>query len=1007
MKKTFKIFRYFIYFVFLLISVLLLVLTYTFPSELVKDKLKQFLLENYNVNIELDKIDFSLFDGLELKGFKFCDNDLDSLISFTGIYLKPDIGEIINRRYIIKELKISSPRFNLKTTRDQSNLNKLIERFKSNSSEDKQDKSEIEGNETIFKMAVEAIIIEDACYSQKTDDMLLSVKGVDISANFKLDESVSANAVLSLNDSEFVFRNFANNYNTSLNGKFDLFYGDISKAEIDLKVLLKDKILNGNELPIETVNLILKSEFYDNFSAIKTDLLTLNTELFQLSMDDINFKDMKFSFKKNVLNLTIDNDLINLTNVLIGGVIPEIVIDKPVVFVSKLDETKIDLTTMQFSSKADIELYADEINFPNYDINATNFRLNLGSDLIFSERVDFDNIYLKLDSDKIIYSDIDNLDKLKLELKGNYSTTSKSNAFINLSFSDMYCNNAKIDISTAIDSGYNFDNILKYVKSTGKFDIENINYKNDSISTEIDSDLLIDFNLINEKMHLNLNMNNFNYKDTKLKKNFDNISLKTSVSSDLKKYLLEYCNLSIDSILTVNIMDGIYKNSVVNFPDIDLEINNFDGSDWYDFTDSIYVGKLSLKLDNSGIFEMGKNIVQTDYSMNLKIDNFKYKDIVLSSLTNEGKGYYKSGYFQINDNFSYEGLETRLVPYEELNSGKVIVNFLSDNFKSFNIQKLQTFFADSLISIDLKGGINLIDSVFSINSNISLSGDSLSFLKGIKFCCGNTKINADLKGRFDEIDYSILLNSKYDSLSIGNNFKFYNTDISFPIKGHFDTITEEFSDISKVSDTMGSLTFNSLSLFDKYQIKNLSTNLGLLNSRFTISNLRGDLFGGDITGEIALDIGEKVSDIMNEASCESHIYFTGINPKYFSSDSKGNSRGDVTLRSSLSFKGLDFKNNDLNMRVDLSGLGMKESKQILDFLSRELKDESIDVLRRTLSVFPGVSVTLFSFSISENYINSSVNLDKPWYLFYFPLADRISFSKQSLKFYLDRFVYKE
>ncbi|MCK4981008.1 MAG: hypothetical protein KAS62_11475 [Candidatus Delongbacteria bacterium] len=110
----------------------------------------------------------------------------------------------------------------------------------------------------------------------------------------------------------------------------------------------------------------------------------------------------------------------------------------------------------------------------------------------------------------------------------------------------------------------------------------------------------------------------------------------------------------------------------------------------------------------------------------------------------------------------------------------------------------------------------------------------------------------------------------------------------------------------------------------------------------------------------------------------------------------------------LNSQGLDILNNpNLNGEVNVSKISSGDAKYLLEFLNKSSGDQTAGMLKNMLNLFPGIKVDLFSFKIKNNFLYTLIKLKKPWYLFYFPLADEIKLSKQSLKFYIDKYVIED
>jgi len=182
------------------------------------------------------------------------------------------------------------------------------------------------------------------------------------------------------------------------------------------------------------------------------------------------------------------------------------------------------------------------------------------------------------------------------------------------------------------------------------------------------------------------------------------------------------------------------------------------------------------------------------------------------------------------------------------------------------------------------------------------------------------------------------------------------------------------------------------------------------NNKFCLNRFYYELFDGNTAGFVRLDLGEGgFDDIITRANLDMGLTMTGLNTYYLNrKKTKHSPSTELNVIMKLKSKGLDIINEpDLNGEINLSRLSGDDAKYLLEFLNKNSGDQTAGMVKNMLNAFPGIQVNLFSFTIKNNFIYTLIKLKKPWYLVYFPLSEQISLSKQSLKFYLDKYVKED
>ena len=206
----------------------------------------------------------------------------------------------------------------------------------------------------------------------------------------------------------------------------------------------------------------------------------------------------------------------------------------------------------------------------------------------------------------------------------------------------------------------------------------------------------------------------------------------------------------------------------------------------------------------------------------------------------------------------------------------------------------------------------------------------------------------------------------------------------------------------------------------KTEFGNFEADIYFKNNKFNFNRYYFELFDGNLTGNLICDIknGKLDESISERINILSYLVVSGINTEYFShvlerndleNSHESSSSSDLNFTANLEIDGVKniITKPQISGDVSITRISDDDVSYLLDFLNKGAKDQSISMLQNVLNMFPGIKVNLISFKLKNNFIYTLINLHKPWYLFYFPLGEDIRLSKQSLKFYLDKYVGEE
>lgn len=363
-------------------------------------------------------------------------------------------------------------------------------------------------------------------------------------------------------------------------------------------------------------------------------------------------------------------------------------------------------------------------------------------------------------------------------------------------------------------------------------------------------------------------------------------------------------------------------------------------------------------------------------------------------------------------------------------SGEVRIHELSASVPSLQAQ------------FSLSGTADVSDSLYSFDITAKHSLKLLekySFAEEIRGIKGSVSGTTLLKGNIKEVaaqhtqslsDIGLVLELD----SIGNKVSVINLNAEIPFNAKLDLTSLSLLPYNKYDKILNYDFLNYNSLRDQYRInglpvsnlridtiavshqlftdniRNIDLDVYFDDNKFCLNRFYYELFDGNTAGFMRLDLGNGgLEDIIQRAGLDMALNMTGLNTYYLTRAQTGRSPStEMNVIFKLRSKGLDIiEKPDLNGEINISKISGDDAKYLLEFLNKNTGDQTAGMVKNMLNAFPGIKVDLFSFTIKNNFLYTLIRLKKPWYLVYFPLAEQISLSKQSIKFYLDKYVRED
>ncbi len=454
----------------------------------------------------------------------------------------------------------------------------------------------------------------------------------------------------------------------------------------------------------------------------------------------------------------------------------------------------------------------------------------------------------------------------------------------------------------------------------------------------------------------------------------------------------------------------------------------------------LYNGSLEVKAGGTGnISDMSAN---TEIKLDMCIDSLFYEDVSV----NKGLKVNQTINLLSKDISLIGGIFVKGADYggmlEEMGiKGDATIenNIRYTERGELRILKLGASVPGLETDVNIRGTADLTDSLYAfdleLTHRIGLK-KSYTAVRGIDNIKGSVSGVTKLSGDLNSMNVShtqsladIRLVLELDSL--GNKVRISGLKADIPLNAKLDlkemrllqynkyprTADFDFLDYSsmrrqyKISGLpVSNLTIDTVavshSLF-KNDIRNIELDIFFDDNKFCLNRFYYELFDGNTAGFLRLNLGAGgIDDITGRAKLDLGLNMTGLNTYYLTrTKTKRSPSTEMNIIVKLSSNGLDIINEpDLNGEISISKISGDDAKYLLEFLNKNTGDQTAGMVKNMLNAFPGIKVDLFSFTIKNNFLYTLIKLKKPWYLVYFPLAEQISLSKQSIKFYLDKYV---
>ena len=314
-RIIFKTFFYILFSLVSIISAIIIILQFSFPSDTVRDKIISYLKKNYKVELEIKDLNFSLFNGISLDGVNI-KNDLSEkipILKFNNFIIDYDLlAYIVDRKIILNKISLDSPIISLMKTSSEENWNyeSLVNKFIGNNSNNNEIRDEDNGSDELkidFNMKEFRLSNVDLLYDDGSQ--IIEISGFNLLIDkifFKDLENYSAKLNILLGNKEketknIVYTDEYNNLSSSFTFNIDISVDinkDNTKKSLDLVKMKfiteinnlflvqnpiedKDKLLNISDID-ETNN-----NYFDMFLNFEASFNEFSDSLF---VDDFIFK---------------------------------------------------------------------------------------------------------------------------------------------------------------------------------------------------------------------------------------------------------------------------------------------------------------------------------------------------------------------------------------------------------------------------------------------------------------------------------------------------------------------------------------------------------------------------------------------------------------------------------------------------------------------------------------------------------------------------------------------
>ncbi len=1069
-KKILNILKKILIFSLLLVILFLIIIQFFFPANYLKKEAFSYLKDKYGLDLKMEDINIRLFNKIEISdfGIKNEEFELDSLLTFEKLTLDYDLVDfLVEQKINITKIELSHPKIKIQKYDSLFNFEHLIAKFsdaekalsKIDSSKSKLDsdlaskKSKTDSSKFKINLNLESLTIKDLklCYqdsSQKyeLDKLNLNIKNLSYDGKiYSLDYFLGINSILKmkrLNDFSSI--------------PLDLnFEGKVDTKKVanstKLKIYEPSIFFAGKKLQLQPQNKLLFSLIYDQIAKkVRVENFSLDLEKFLKVKGDflISLAD-NLNVKANLEDVFLDIDA--AYQLLSGANL--VILDKLSLKEASLNIAKVkyDLANgKSFLAILGAKLKSAKISYDGFRI------LNLSNSLKNAE-INLDNknaenyFENQLEISELKFKNF-KIKKLKQNLAGKLSSDFyPKEIIIKNSIGDFWGINAKDSLNLSFKNPLtsyqvaeildkakldyrlfsNSDNLnvlwrnLKqepYLENLGSF--WELKYQNDDLR-------------VSNRFKSQLNIADM-FKNKDLESKFA-LSIKPSEFLEKKKVLARKLNFSLNDLLKIDLEDGYYDLTheqltvdsfklMANASSLKNVAKNYlKDLDYYNLKFNL-AGKLH-KLDLKKLNSYSYLNLPVNFSLgadSLIFKEFKLKNLFLSANSTVQD---KNISLKANNkaNFSYNNPKFPIKNKKFKNSFTI---FLKD-FQRLSLRDFQFSLEDLLEELNLNSTLYLSNlyenTTLELNFKNDLNQKYLRELAGPieggllaknTVLIKDSVLAFDAKMIFDKISTSF----KNDKMQVDlKNFqgkiaiseKIDLRDFSFV--GLINSMNHNYINYLEGKEKDGQLGFDYLRVnFGKIHLE-LTDFLGSIfieQNKITLKDIYFNVLKGNCLGNLTVlyeDSILKLENLLDELRINSSFTASNINTDYLYSDKlKKNRENNLNFSYNINVKGISLnKGYNFNGKIFLTNFSNEQAGVLLDFIGKNSNDKSILMLKNILDIFPGIKLVLFQFNIKNNFIYTLVELYKPWYLFYFPLAEEISLSKQSIKFYLDTYLKKE
>lgn len=616
---------------------------------------------------------------------------------------------------------------------------------------------------------------------------------------------------------------------------------------------------------------------------------------------------------------------------------------------------------------------------------------------------------------------------------------------------ELHSDLSKADLTAPIDK------LLKKLKANLKIQLNDIEFTENEMYAKLNSNSL-ELNLSNGRADFanNLLLGSFELNSDSLQASLGNTNLALSSKFDLTQFgkneiTTENFQLQLDDVLSFSI-DNITTNLNTQKNDITNLALNLSVENLLDKANGVsLVTQLNPEANGEINFELSGTLTPEplyyDFSgkEEIRLSKASFQELreIADITLNHNFTLNSNTGANLAGNISVDNLNTLALTgtdYPELSSVSINKNISTNStFDKFDITNLDIAVNNLDFLLNLNGDASLKDKMAgSVNIEMELPlKKNYSFIEGIDFNSGlykneivarldkNQNINYSLKNYINGLNiYMPLDSTKTQFVDINNlnlklplegslnleTMKFTNNELYTPEKTKLTEYIKKRNSNELDKDKINNLTIDTVQIKSgkiETSIKNLFADLSIKNSNLNLHALYFDILQGNFLA--SLDVGLKnpdlKDDVMKNITIDMHTIISGINTKALLNPEDTKTTTGLNVNAKLFSDGLDIINEPkLEGDISITRLSDDDTFALLDFLAKGTQDSSIGLLKNTLTLFPNIKVNLFSFRIKNNFIYTLVKLYKPWYLFYFPLSEEISFTKQSLRFYIEKFT---